>query len=605
MRKFWTVSNGVLAGALALVMAGPIAIADTATPVASTACAAGSSSIGDAYFPLMGNGGYDALHYTIDLDLDVEGGSIRAGSTTIEALALLELCAFNLDFRGLDIAEITVDGAPATFSRREAELTVVPAQPLAPGQRFMVNVRYAGTPLGMEAPTFGSLVLDVLGALSGLSQKPDPTEAEQYGSGWWHGRDAIFIAGEPRGSETWFPANAHPADKATYTLRLTVDEPFSVVANGVLAETIEDGGKITTVWESPDPMATYLVTFHAGRLDMTVQEGPHGIPLRLAFGERVGQAQRVMFDHLPEMITYFESVFGPYPFSAAGGTVVDAPILFALETQTIPTYGSLPFMDTVALTGEERKGQESLVAHEMAHQWFGNTVSVLRWQDIWLNEGFASYAQALWIEHTEGVAARNRHIAQSYAVHAALNPVQDPEAVATSSAADVLETYQRFSARFLRSKVSDNFVQRYLDGLGVASLDALAEIPAADGLAQLADLGVDPDLFPGVAVPTGDPGAPNLFSPLSVYDRGMLTLHALRLRVGEDAFFTILRTWPERYRNGNATTDDFIALAEEISGQDLDAFFQGWLYEIALPPLHPDDAVATPEATPVADDAMA
>ncbi len=596
MHKRWKVYRSALAGMLVLGLVDLGRAADSAAPVAGAACAAGSSSIGDAYFPLMGNGGYDALHYALDLELDVAGGSIRAGTATIEAVALIDLCAFNVDFRGLDIAAITVDGAPATFSRRGAELTVTPAQPLAPGQRFTLDVAYAGKPLGMDAPTVGSLVLDVLGALSGVGQKPDPTAAEQYGSGWWDGRDAIFIAGEPRGSETWFPANAHPADKATYTLRLTVDEPFSVVANGLLVDTIRQSGKVTTVWDSPDPMATYLVTFHAGRLDMIEREGPHGIPLRLAFAEGVGQGQRVMFDRLPGMITYFETVFGPYPFAAAGGTVVDAPILFALETQTIPTYGSLPFVDVTALTDEERKSQESLVAHEMAHQWFGNTVSVLRWRDIWLNEGFASYAQVLWIERTEGVTARNRYVAQRYALHAALNPVQDPQAVATSSAADVLETYQRFSTRFLRASVSERFVQRYLDGLGAASLEALAQIPAAEGLAQLAALGVDPDLFPGVAVPTGNPGAANLFSPFSVYERGMLTLHALRLRVGEEAFFTILRTWPARYRNGNATTDDFIALSTEISGQDLEPFFQAWLAEIALPPLHP----VAPEATPVA-----
>jgi aminopeptidase N len=599
MRKSGKISWGVLAGVLVLGQAVLGAVADSATPVAGTACAAGSSSIGDAYFPLMGNGGYDALHYTLDLDLDVPGGSIRTGTAVIDAVALIELCAFNLDFRGLDVIEISVDGVPATFSRREAELTVTPALPLAPRQHFTLEVRYAGKPLGLDAPTTGSLVLDVLGALSGMSQKPDPTEPEQYGSGWWDGRDAIFIAGEPRGSETWFPANAHPADKATYTLRLTVDEPFSVVANGLLVETIEHDGKVTTVWDSPDPMATYLVTFHAGRLDTIEREGPRGIPLRLAFADGVGEGQRVMFDRLPEMIAYFETVFGPYPFVAAGGTVVDAPILFALETQTIPIYGSLPFVDAMALNEEERKSQESLVAHEMAHQWFGNTVSVLRWQDIWLNEGFASYAQALWIEHTEGVAARNRSIAQRYAVHAALNPVQDPQAVAISSAADVLDTYQHFSTRFLRAPVSERFVQRYLDGLEATSPHALAQIPAVEGLAQLVALGVDPAIFPGVAVPTGDPGPTNLFSPFSVYDRGMLTLHALRLRVGDEAFFTILRAWPERYRNGNATTEDFIALSEEISGEDLESFFQGWLYEIALPPLHPGEADATPVATPV------
>ncbi|MCA9862121.1 MAG: hypothetical protein KC432_03845, partial [Thermomicrobiales bacterium] len=212
MRAFGKVALGVLAGILAPGLAGPAVTANSATPVAGAVCAAGSSSIGDAYFPLMGNGGYDALHYAIDLDLDVAGGAIRAGTATIDALALIELCAFNLDFRGLDIAAITVDGVPAAFSRRGAELTVLPASPLAPGQRFTLQVTYAGTPLGMAAPTVGSLVLEVLGALSGVGQKPDPTEAEQYGSGWWDGQDAIFIAGEPRGSETWFPANAHPAD---------------------------------------------------------------------------------------------------------------------------------------------------------------------------------------------------------------------------------------------------------------------------------------------------------------------------------------------------------------------------------------------------------
>lgn len=590
-------AQSLLAVGLTLAVGSELlpARAQEATPAGATACAAGSSGIGDAYFPLMGNSGYDALHYTLDLDLDVDGGQIRAGVTTIDTLALIELCAFNLDFRGLDISSITVDGAPAQFSRRGVELTVVPAAPIAPGQAFTTTVTYAGVPLGNPAPTSLSLAADILGALTGTSGKPDPTEAEQYGSGWWSRPGTIFIMGEPRGSETWYPANAHPADKATYTMRLTVDEPYAVAANGLLRETTREGGKVTFVWDSVEPMATYLATFHAGLLDTVEREGPGGLPVRLVFDRKIPASQRVMLDQIPEMISYFETVFGPYPFSSVGGTIVDAPILFALETQTMPVFGSIPFVPNQPLTPQELRDYESIVAHELAHQWFGNTVSVLRWQDIWLNEGFASYAQALWIEHLDGVAARNRYVAQSYALHAALNPYQDPGQVAVLSAADVLHGYQTFSQRFLQNRVSERFVERYREGLGAADEAALAELPAAAGLAQLAAQGVDPALFPGTAVLTGNPGAPDLFSGLSIYDRGMLTLHALRLRVGDDAFFTILRTWTERFQNGNATTEDFIALSEEVSGQDLADFFQGWLYEIALPPLH---SAAAPSATP-------
>ena len=125
----------------------------------------------------------------------------------------------------------------------------------------------SGAPLGQEAPTFGTLVVDVLSGLFGLGgeQKPGPDEGQQYGSGWWTGREEIFVAGEPAGAESWFPVNGHPADKATYTLRLTVPKPFAVVANGTLIETIDEGATTTTVWDSRDPMASYLVTLHAGR----------------------------------------------------------------------------------------------------------------------------------------------------------------------------------------------------------------------------------------------------------------------------------------------------------------------------------------------------
>jgi aminopeptidase N len=414
------------------------------------------------------------------------------------------------------------------------------------------------------------------------------------------GREEIFIAGEPAGAESWFPVNGHPADKATYTLRLTVPEPYSVVSNGIMTETIPTETGTTTVWESRNPMASYLVTLHAGRLTTEVREGPHGLPIRTAFAASVPRGQRVMFDRMPEMIDYFESVFGPYPFESAGATIVGAPIPFALETQTLSVFGEIPLMGNRPLAGAVLAEFEAIVAHELAHQWFGDAVSLLRWQDIWLNEGFATYAQILWLEHTEGVIARNHELAHIYAFHAALAPFQDPEHLARLNARDVIEGYRTFSRRFLGTAVGDQFLRDYQQGLGAATEADLENITGEDGLAQLATLGVTSDYFPGPAARTGDPGATALFSPTIVYERGALTLHALRLTVGDDAFFTILRSWTARFHNGNATTEDFIALAGEISGQQLDDFFDAWLFNPALPELPSARDANAGTATPVA-----
>ena len=578
-------------------------LAQTATP-SPAGCTAGSSGIGDPYFPLMGNSGYTVLHYDLDLDLDVTGGAIDAGQATIEAVALVDLCAFNLDFRGLEIEGITVDGAPATFTRLGGELTVEPAMTLPAGAPFTTEIAYHGIPLGQDAPTVGSLAAMVLGGILGMGggeQKHPPEEGDQYGSGWWHGRDTIFIAGEPAGAESWFPVNGHPSDKATYTVRLTVPDPFSVVANGILTKTTTTGDRTTTVWESDDPMASYLVVFHAGLLDVEVREGPNGLPLRLAFASSVGAGQRAMFDKLPVMIDYFQSVFGPYPFDSAGGTVVGAPILFALETQTLPIFGEIPLLGANALTAEELAGFEAIVAHELAHQWYGNTVSVMRWQDIWLNEGFATYAQLLWLEEAEGIVARNHEIAKVYAVHAALARFQDPALLAALNARDVIDGYRSYSQRFLGRRIEEEFARRYQAGLNAETVSDLESIPATDGLLQLTAQGVPEALFPGETLLTGDPGPANLFSPTAVYQRGALTLHALRLQIGDEAFFAILRAWPERFHNGNAATGDFITLAEEISGDELSEFFEAWLFQPGLPRLTPVEAVQPGAATPVAD----
>ena len=514
---------------VAMMIVPAASLAQNATP-GPAACTAGSSGIGDSYYPLMGNSGYDVQHYTLDLELDVARSEIVAGRATIDALALVDLCAFNLDFRGLEIDQIQIDGQEATSSRSGGELTITPPAPLPAGQPFTIEVAYHGVPDGQPAPTLGGLVLTLLGGLLGVGgEQKSSQEDDWYGDGWWFGQDEIFIAGEPAGAETWYPVNGHPADKASYTLRFTVPQPYTVVANGTLTDTVTTDTTSTTVWEARDPMASYLVTFHAGRLDVETGTGPGGLPIRNAYAASVAPGQRAMFDRLPEMIAYYETVFGPYPFDVAGGTIVGSPLLFALETQTMPVFGSLPLFGMESLPEDQLRDLEDIVAHELAHQWFGDNVSLLRWQDIWLNEGFATYAQVLWIGHSEGTDAFNQEIDQIYATLAEAGPA---------------------------------------DASG-------GEVPV-----------------------TADPGVANLFSPSLVYYRGAMTLHALRLRVGDEVFFTILRAWNQRFHDGNATTEDFIALAEEVSGQDLDALFDVWLFQAALPPFPTEEPLA-PAATPV------
>src|SRR5215204_289412 len=454
-----------------------------ATPTGSTPIpdgpSPGAAGIGDPYYPLLGNGGYDAIHYTLDLDLDVELGTILEAMATIDAVATQDLSAFNFDFRGPQIDGVAVDGVPADWTRNGGELTIAPAQPLPAGEPFQVEVRYHGT--------------------------PEFDEDDRFERGWWTADRSIFAVGEPAGSDVWYPVNGHPLDKATYTLAITVPEPYQVVSNGQLDSVARSTGAagnpstITYTWDNQEPTASYLVMFHAADLDVTFGEGPGGITLIEAFPPDLADQERVLFERVPEMVEVFTELFGPYPFASLGNTVfADSPLNAALETQGMIGY------DRSAVN-------ERTIAHEIAHQWFGDSVSPARWQDIWLNEGFARYSEILWAEAAHGAEA----------AEAAL---------------------QRQIAGFAT-------VSRTEDGTGVL---------------------------------IGDPGAEHLFTEVP-YAGGAVLLSELRQRLGDETFFKLLQQWATRNRYSNATSDDFIALAEEISGQELDAFFTDWLYTAWTP----------------------
>jgi len=428
----------------------------------------GAEGAGDAYFPTMGNGGYDALHYTLDLTVDLEAHTLDA-TAILDAQAAQDLARFNLDLVGMQVEGVAVNGQPAHYERSRGELIITPADLIGVGETFRVWVDYHGTPRGQ-------------------ADMPD------YSQGWHFYEGGAFVAGEPTGASGWYPVNMHPSDKATYTFRVTVEKPYEVAANGTLRQSIDNGSTQTFVWESRDPIAPYLVTVGVGDFRIETDASTSGVPIRnyiaASLSSDVIQATALQAD----MIDVYESLFGPYPFEVSGVIVHDVRLQFALETQTLIVFGN-SFID------------EYVVAHELAHMWFGDSVTPARWQDIWLNEGFATYASLLWFER-------------------AYSP-KDAE----------------------------------------QELRSMYEVMAGSG---------------GNTIVIGDPGPDDMFDG-AVYLRGALTLHALRLRVGDEVFFGVLRTYADRYRHGNAATEDFIALAEEVSGESLDDLFQRWLYEAKMP----------------------
>jgi aminopeptidase N len=438
--------------------------------------------LGDEYFPQAGNAGYDVLHYDITLACDPLDGEL-SGTTTVEAKALADLDEFHLDLMGLEVKEVRVDGLIAGYRRAGQELVIECPKTLRVASVFAVAVTYSGTPQSMMSP-WG------------------------YVQGWQHSGDTILTLDEPVGAATWYPLNDHPSDKATYSFRLTVPKPYVAVANGVLTSTEEDGQEQTFVWEMRQPMANYLAAVVVGELALQQTASPAGVPIRNYFSPEVAEAARSAFEPTGEMLDYFSEVFGPYPFEVYGVVVPDASTAGgAMENQTMSLFGS----DTLRRSMAREYSREMFVSHELAHQWFGNSVTLAEWKDIWLNEGFATYASWLWSEHELG----------------------------------------------------DGGMYMWVAG-------ALGSLSSQD-----------------VTI-LGDPGAEGLFSD-TVYERGALALHALRLTIGDDLFFVILRDWASEYAYGSVTTEDFIGLVErttgDLDGFDVRAFFDAWLYQQALPKL--------------------
>lgn len=453
----------------------------------------GAPSIGDSLFAGIGNTGYDVKHYDVDINYTFDAKTDRAARSvvaqnTITANAPVELGSFSLDFEGMNVDAITVNGAPATFTRssdstiESYKLHIVPATPVVGD--FTVVVNYSGVPV---------------------------THNDNDGSeeGWYHTPDGAIVLGQPVGAMAWLPSNNTPADKATFDIALTVPttiggKPAGAVSNGEMVgkAVSEDGLETTWNWSQQNQMATMSAMLGIGNYDIT--EGsitllsgkviPEWTFVDSELSTSAKATTELRRKEIQEITQFLESKYGPYPGNSTGFVVDISNVGYALETQDRSYFPSTP-------------GKSTLV-HEMAHQWFGTAVTPADWNSIWISEGQASYASNLYNEGHGGTATKTTY-------HNTWRSTAPGSANWTVASAAMTDQRQLFGWQ--------------------------------------------------------------------VYTRGGMTFEALRQVVGDDTFFAILQAWTQNNNGKSMVTENFISLASEMSGKDLTAFFQDWIYDTDKP----------------------
>jgi len=424
--------------------------------------------------------GVDVQHYVFRVSLSDDNDEM-AGETTVDLRLVKDgVARFTLDLasekdgKGMRVSEVSAGGIALPYTHASDRLSItLPAAPQA-GERRQVTVKYGGVPGG---------------GLKFVKNK--------------YGERGMFSANWPDQARQWLPTIDHPYDKATSEFVVTAPSRYQVVANGLLVEEIDLGdGRRVTHWSQSVPIATWLNNIGVAQFASRHFGTAAGVPLQTwVFPQDRAQGMATFEEPTRQAIEFFSDRIGPYPYeklaqvqngNADGGGMEHASAIF---------YGQNSVNGVPAF---------NLVAHETAHQWFGDSVTEKDWDDVWLSEGFATYFALLCGEHYQGRDA--------------------------------------FVAGLKRSRAAIFNTEKRL---------------------------------PGVAVVQDKPwkGIPNGV----VYQKGGWTLHMLRGVLGTGKFWEGIREYYRRYRDSNASSDDFRKVMEETSGADLGWFFAQWLYRPGSP----------------------
>ena len=425
----------------------------------------------DGYTPGHGDASYDVTHYDLELTYKVEGNLLN-GVALLRCVALTDLDRLTLDLHGLRVRKVAVDGSVVKYTHRRHHLNLRTPHAVAKGDEFEVVVQYAGHPSPLSSRSLGT-------------------------AGWEELTDGAIVAAQPHGAPSWFPCNDRPDNKAGYRISLSAPNTYRVVCNGELVSATRHASTTTWVYEQAEPMATYLATAQIGRYQLLEIDAV--VPLYAAVPGSLVPTYDEAFGQQPEMLELFTRLFGDYPFGRYTVVITEDDLEIPLESQSLSTFGA-----NFLVTDWDA---ERLIAHEMSHQWFGNSLTLGEWSDIWLHEGFACYCEWLWSEESGKDSAHDR------AVH-------------------------------------------HWKQLASEDQDLVLE----------------------------DPG-PELMFDDRVYKRGALLLHALRLTLGDDAFFDALHAWATGHAHSTVSTEMFIGFLEHRTGEDLAPLFESWLSQEALPEL--------------------